>query len=89
MPHVKVITLKFFLRNEKAQEGDSKKYLECPICDRILDCSLFTADQPLNPLDQHHFYCPIIDTDFPLWKESLESIPEQKVYKVNVFIFYF
>jgi len=57
----------------------SSDKLDCGICGRKLFLPVFSADNPLNFLEQHYCYCPVVDKEYPLWKESLEkSIPPRK-----------
>jgi len=55
--------------------------LECPICDRVLNYSIFNDEMALDPLEQHHFYCPVIDKNFPIWKESILSLPRPREHE--------
>jgi len=50
--------------------------MECPICGRNICLSVFSPENPLNHLEQHHSYCPVVDRAFPLWKESIKAVSE-------------
>jgi hypothetical protein len=45
---------------------------------------VFNKENPLNPKEQHHSYCPVIDKIFPLWHESLQNMHKLKVCQSSV-----
>jgi len=57
--------------------------VECPICCRIVDLSIFTEEHPLDPFEEHFSYCPVVDKNHPIWKESLATLPERKYHNIS------
>ncbi|KAI1717741.1 c3HC zinc finger-like domain-containing protein [Ditylenchus destructor] len=52
--------------------------MECMMCGRDLCVLVFSEENRLNPLEQHHSFCPIVDKEFPVWRAALNIIPKIK-----------
>uniref|UniRef100_A0A915DHT9 C3HC-type domain-containing protein n=1 Tax=Ditylenchus dipsaci TaxID=166011 RepID=A0A915DHT9_9BILA len=52
--------------------------MDCVLCGRSLCLLVFSNENRLNLLEQHHSFCPIIDKDLPLWKTCVEQYPTRK-----------
>jgi len=53
--------------------------LDCPLCGRNLNLTLFNEKAiSVDFLGEHFSYCPVIDQRYPLWRESLDSLPRKK-----------
>nr|CAD2168665.1 unnamed protein product [Meloidogyne enterolobii] len=64
-----------WLPAEKNNEGIQ---FSCHLCGRDLKCCVFSQKLPLNPMEEHHSYCPILDKIYPLWSESLRNVHKLK-----------